>query len=187
VALFCYAFHTQMAPLPAIWTAIAITGTLLLTCVLPVTAILILIRRGKVSDLYIDNARQRTFPYLYTFLGFCFWCYLMTAILQAPLYIAFVCIGATAAISIVALINRKWKISAHLSGLGGLFGGMMTYCLGIGAMPTHTTIYLWAAVSLLLMYARLRLNAHTPAQVCAGWLVGIACTFIPYYIYSYVA
>ena len=34
VALFCYAFHTQVVPLPAVWVLIAVLGTLLLTCIL---------------------------------------------------------------------------------------------------------------------------------------------------------
>ena len=34
-------------------------------------------------------------------------------------------------------------------------------------------------VSLLLMYARLYLNAHTPMQVVCGYILGLICTFIP--------
>ena len=111
----------------------------------------------------------------------------MISVLRAPMFLSLVAVGATIAIGLVALINRYWKISAHLTGMGGLFGGLMSYCLGLGAIPTWGTICLWGAVSLALMYARVRLNAHTPAQVCAGWLLGIVCTFFPFYIYSYVA
>ncbi len=187
IALFCYAYHTQVAPLMPVWTAVAIVGTFVLTCVLPMTAIWILIRRGAVKDMQIENAGERTMPYLYAALGFAFWSYLIVSILHAPLYLDFIAIGATVAIALVALINRRWKISAHLSGLGGLTGGLLTYCLGIGAFPTWGTWCLWLGLSLILMFARLRLNAHTSAQVCAGWLLGIACTFIPYGIYCYVA
>ena len=186
VALFCYAFHIHVLPLPVAWYLIAIIGTLLLTCVLPISAIGILIRRGKVKDLQIADARERTIPYLYTILGFGFWSYLMISVLHAPLYIGLVTVGATIGISLVAFINRWWKISAHLTAFGGLFGGLMSYCLGIGALPTWGTLCLWMSVTLLLMYARVRLNAHTPAQVCAGWLLGISCTFFPYLIASYV-
>ena len=70
--------------------------------------------------------------------------------------------------------------------MGGLVGGLLTYCLGIGAIPTWWMLSLWLVLSLALMFARLRLDAHTPAQVCAGWLTGMFCTFIPYCIYWYV-
>jgi len=185
VALFCYAYSLHADTLPWVWTLIAILGTLLFTCILPVTSIWILMRRGQVSSMQIENARERTMPFLYTIVGFGFWCYLMINILQAPLFMGFITIGATVAIGLVALINRHWKISAHLTGFGGLFGGLMTYCLALGAIPTWGTFALWLSISLILMYARLRLNAHTPAQVCAGWLLGLACTFLPYCIYAY--
>lgn len=187
VALFCYAYSIQVIPLAPVWILIAILGTLLLTCILPVTAIWILMRRGEVTDMQIENAKERTMPFIYTVMGFAFWCYLMTAVLQAPVYIAYVAVGATCAIALVAVINHWWKISAHLTGFGGLTGGLMSYCLGIGAIPTWGTLTAWFVAALLLMYARLHLKAHTPAQVCAGWLLGLACTFLPYCIYCYAA
>ena len=186
MALFCYAYRTQVLPLSTAWIAVAIAGTFLLTCVIPLTAILIMVRRGDIKNLYIENASERTVPYLYTTLSFAFWSYLLIAILHAPLYINVVAIGATVAIGIVTLINRQWKISAHLSAMGGLFGGIMSYCIGIGAIPTWGTMVLWLGLILLLMYARLWLNAHTPAQVVCGLLLGISCTFIPTWLVLYV-
>ena len=182
IALFCYAFQC-----PMVWSAVAIIGTVLLTCVLPMTAIGIMIHKGKVKDIQISNAAERTLPYLYSTIGFVFWSYLIGGVLESPLFLTLVAVGATVALGIVTIINRYWKISAHLTGIGGLVGGIMTYCLGIGAIPTWGTLIGWMLLSLVMMFARLRLDAHTPAQVCAGWLIGIACTFIPYCIYSYVA
>ena len=187
MALFCYAYSTQMEPLAGIWMVVAIIGTFILTGVLPITTIWILLRRGAVSSLQIKNAPERTMPYIYTVLGFGFWCYLLLSVLKAPLCIGLVSIGATVAIALVAVINLWWKISAHLTGLGGLVGGFFSYCLGIGAIPTGWLLVIWFGISLLLMCARLHLNAHTPAQVCAGWLLGLTCTFIPYCIYFYAA
>ena len=145
-----------------------------------------MMKRGQVKDLYIDDPKERTMPYVYSALGFGFWSYLLVHILHAPAYLACVAIGATVAIVLVALINRYWKISAHLAGLGGLLGGILSYCLGIGAIPTWGTLIVWLGLSWLLRAARLRLNAHTGAQVSAGWLLGLLCTFIPYLIISHV-
>ncbi len=186
IALFCWAFNQQVFPLATVWVLVAIFGTLVLTCLLPMSAIWILIRKGEVQNMQIDNAGERTVPYLYTALGFGFWSYLMTAILHAPIYLGFVVCGATLAIFVITLINRWWKISAHLTGLGGLVGGLMAYCLGIGALPTWGTLVLWFGITLLLMYARIYLKAHTASQVSAGWLLGLFCTFIPYCLYVYV-
>jgi len=186
VILFClaHAIHTG-TPLHWVWTTIAIAGTLLLTCVLPVTAIGILMKRGFVTDMQIADSRERTMPYIYTIMGFGFWAYLMVAVLKAPLYLSCIAIGAVVAIGLVTLINRWWKISAHLTGFGGLVGGVLCYCLGIGGIPSWTMLAVWMGLSWILMWARLYLDAHTPAQVCIGWLVGITCTFLPYCILSY--
>ena len=186
MALCCYAEHLRNQPINVVFWTVTIVGTLLLTCVLPLTAILIMMRRGEVQDLQITNAHERTMPYLYAVMGFGFWCYLLIGILHMPLYINTIGIGATVAIGLVMLINRQWKISAHLTALGGLIGGIMAYCLGTMVLPTWGTIAFWLCLSLLLMYARLWLQAHTPAQVVAGWLLGLSCTFIPYLILSYV-
>lgn len=185
--LFCYAFSLHQETLPLAWALIAIIGTHVLTCTIPLTAILLLIRRGRVSNLLIKDAGERTIPYAYTTISFCFWCYLLIGILHTPLYINMVAVGATIAIGIVTIINRRWKISAHLTAMGGLFGGFMAYCLGIGAIPTSWLLCLWMIITLLLMYARLWLNAHTPTQVVCGWLLGLTCTWVPYMIYYYVA
>jgi len=186
IVLFCVAQAAHVASLPWIWVLIAIVGTLVLTCILPVTTIWIMMRRGVVKDLYIDDPRQRTMPYLYSCLGFGFWAYLLAETLHAPLFLVSIAIGATVAIGLVSIINRWWKISAHLTGMGGLLGGIMSYCLGIGAIPTWGTWVVLLGLSWLLMVARLRLDAHTGAQVSTGWLLGMICTFVPYLIMSHV-
>ena len=89
-----------------------------------------------------------------------------------------VAIGATVALLAVTIINRWWKISAHLTALGGLLGGVMSIALYYSVLPTPLIIGM-LIVSLLLMYARLYLNAHTPWQVVCGYLLGIVLTFIP--------
>ena len=185
MALFCYGHHTQVSPYDPVWMAVAIIGTFLFTCAIPLSAIVLMIRQGKVHDLYIRDARERTTPYLYTTMGFCFWCFLLIAILETPTYINVVAIGATAAIGLVTYINRYWKISAHLTAMGGLFGGLLSYCMGIGAIPVWTTFATWLGLILLLMYARLWLNAHTPGQVICGLLLGLASTSIPNLIIYY--
>ena len=186
IALFCYAYSLHVAPLAGVWVAVAVIGTFILTCLLPITAIWIMMKKGEVKNLNIDDPRERTIPYLYSALGFGFWSYLLVQILHAPVFISCVAIGATLAIGLVAIINRWWKISAHLTGFGGLFGGVLSFCMGIGAIPTWPMLAVWLAASLILMCARLYLNAHTPAQVVAGWLLGIMCTFLPYAIICYV-
>ena len=96
----------------------------------------------------------------------------------------FIAIGATIALAIVMLINHWWKISAHLTGMGGLLGGICSMALFYTMLPSALIISV-LIISLLLMYARLYTNAHTPMQVVSGYLLGILCTFIPNLIIYY--
>ena len=78
--LFCWAHSLHVAPLPWIWVVIALVGTFLLTCIIPITAIWIMIRRGQVADIQIANANERTMPYIYTIFGFGCWAYLIISV-----------------------------------------------------------------------------------------------------------
>lgn len=187
LALFCYAYAHRVIYMPTAWVWVAILGTFMLTCAIPLSAILVLMRKGRVKDIQIADASERKTPYLYTIFGFGCWCYLVMAILHAPQPLGFIAIGATIAITLVACINRYWKISAHLTGMGGLVGGIFSYYISIGAIPSSGILAVLFGITLILMYARLYLDAHTPAQVCAGWLVGICCTFVPYCVYLFYA
>jgi hypothetical protein len=79
------------------------------------------------------------------------------------------------------LVSFKWKISAHLIGIGGLFGALFFYAVYFIA----DFIYILMLVSLLsgaVAYARLQLKAHRPAQVYAGFLTGFIGMMMILYI-----
>jgi len=158
---------------------ITIGGTFVITALIPLSLILIAIRRGTVSDIYITKNEERTTPYIYTSTCYAFWTYFLAKIINAPLYLTLVGTGALIALVIVANINRKWKISAHLTGWGGLIGGILSYYLFYGIMPSIGCIALLLSIALILMYARLWLNAHTDWQVVAGFGLGLLSATLP--------
>jgi membrane-associated phospholipid phosphatase len=158
-----------------------IIGTFVLTALIPIVLIIILWRQGRVSSLHITNPKERTIPYLYSTACFGFWCYFVSHTTHLPKVWLFIALGATVALLAVTIINRWWKISAHLTSMGGLLGGLISMGLYYNIVPTSLVIAL-LVLSLLLMYARLYLDAHTPMQVVCGYLLGILCTFIPNWI-----
>ena len=108
----------------------------------------------------------------------------MRATMQLPIFLLLVAIGAMVALLAVTIINHWWKISAHLTGIGGLLGGICSFAINYSTLPIALIITVLVA-ALLLMYARLYLNAHTPLQVACGFLLGLLCTFIPSLIITY--
>lgn len=163
-------------PAPLIW--IGGIGTLIFTCLLPLSVILVMIHRGNLTDIYIRNSKQRTMPYVYSTICYGFWTYFCWQVMHLPLFIVLTAAGATVALLLVLLINRTWKISAHLAALGGLFGGMMSFSLSTGVSATWALIGC-SVTALLLMFARVYDESHTPLQVVFGYLLGTLATFIP--------
>jgi membrane-associated phospholipid phosphatase len=171
--------------LPIVYVGVAIGGTLLLTALIPIALIVMLWMRKQISSLHIDDPKERTTPYIYAIVCFGFWCYFVHTTIHLPLVWLLIALGATIALIATTVINHWWKISAHLTALGGLLGGICSMSYIFSIMPIALIITI-LCVSLILMYARLYLNAHTPMQVIGGYILGIICTFIPTLIISHV-
>lgn len=182
--LFFTSTQTLLPLLPTAYIVIGIVGTMVLTLLIPVILLLYMWRKGYIDSLHMHDSKQRTTPYIYTLICYCFWAYFLHATLQLPIFMLLVAIGAIVALLIVTIINHWWKISAHLTGIGGLLGGICSFALNYSILPIYLIITA-LQLSLLLMYARLYLNAHTPLQVVCGFLLGLICTSIPTLILTY--
>jgi membrane-associated phospholipid phosphatase len=111
-------------------------------------------------------------------LAYSFWTVFLLRVLQMPLFIVAMAIGATMSIIIITIINFRWKISAHLSGVGGLAGGVFGYCYVMGTNPVWLLILMFVSVALTAL-SRLELKAHTPSQTLAGFVLGFLMVFVP--------
>lgn len=94
-----------------------------------------------------------------------------------PVLIKALMFGATLLVISVLLINLFWKISAHMTGIGGLCGMMLavSYRLQINL---HLIIILLFLIAGLVAFSRLKLSAHNPAQVYIGFLLGVSVQLI---------
>jgi membrane-associated phospholipid phosphatase len=164
--------------LPTIWRVVAIIGTFIFTGVLPALPIWLMMKRGEVHDLFISKKEERTMPYLFSFLAYFFWALFMWRTLQFPIFIVAMGMGSAVSIFIIVLINLKWKISAHTSGMGGLTGAIFGTCLRMAINPVWL-FSLVLAISALVALSRMELKAHTPGQVLAGFVVGFITVFTP--------
>ena len=184
VILFCLAARKLLPILPASYMGMCIAGTAVLTLIIPIILLVFLWRKGYIDSLHIDNAKQRTTPYIYTLICYGFWAYFVRVTVKMPTFMLLVAIGAMVALLAVTIINHWWKISAHLTGIGGLLGGICSFALNYSTLPLMLIIIV-LLLALLLMYARIYLQAHTPMQVVCGFLLGLLCTCIPTLIMTY--
>ncbi len=165
-------FQTEdFAYLNSTFKLITIAGTILFTLVLPIIPILIMRKKGIISDFSISKREERVAPYLFSFLGFVFWAFFLYRTLGMPGYVSGLGIGSAIALFIILIVNLRWKISAHLAGMGGIAGGIFGVCLTLGLNPTWLFIVV-IFLSLLVALARIELKAHTPLQTLAGFIVG---------------
>jgi membrane-associated phospholipid phosphatase len=135
--------------------------------VLQMAYVLNLRRQGRVGDYDVPARLQRTKPYLIS-VGISFAGLLLFLLLHASFMICALmwcyCINTF----ITAGINLRWKISAHMMGLTGPL---------VFLYPILGAHILWfLPLALLLGWSRVRLKAHTPAQVFAGAIAGAALT-----------
>ena len=149
-----------------------------ITCVLPMATITVLHNLKLIKDKRIIKREDRFYPYLAgtAFYLIALW-YL--AYTHEPQWLVMFCAGGALACAISAIVNLKWKISAHMAGMGGVLALLWQ----LDAMqlevisPVWMTFYIILIIGLcgLVGTARMLLKRHTLPQVIAGFLNGLIC------------
>lgn len=152
----------------------------LTTAILPALAILFLRRRGVVTDLDVSERSQRVIPYL--IFGLTYTVSVIFLIRAAlPWTIVKLFMGSLLSIIVALFITLKWKISAHTMAYGCLSGGAFVICL-----EQHVNPLLFFVVLLLLAgvqaSSRVYLKAHSLAQACGGFALGVVCVCGMYFL-----
>lgn len=172
------AFLTILRMLPSnlLWTAIGIT--FVITCLVPVSAIVALYRSGVIKDPALNNRTERFIPYgvvVLCYLGCGFFFYKASAPFWLPMFVA----GGALATVISTVVNCWWKISAHAAAMGGLVA------LVFRIVASHYALFnmnVWLSgviiVAGLVMTARVYLSRHTLWQVLAGCANGFLCVYL---------
>lgn len=172
------AFLTILRMLPSnlLWTAIGIT--FVITCLVPVSAIVALYRSGVIKDPALNNRTERFIPYgvvVLCYLGCGFFFYKASAPFWLPMFFA----GGALATVISTVVNCWWKISAHAAAMGGLVA------LVFRIVASHYALFnmnVWLSGVIIaagfVMTARVYLSRHTLWQVLAGCANGFLCVYL---------
>jgi len=135
----------------------------LFVCVLPLAAVVVLVRMGKVTDRHVSDRRQR-FPVLAMSVVSLLAGLGVLLAINAPYSVIVVVLAIVGGVVVLAVISLFWKISGHAGAI---------------ALTTVITVLIlgspWIPLLLLIPavgWSRVVLRAHTVAQVVAGALVG---------------
>ena len=200
--IFSYVFHPLMmstylfsivvwlSPYNVLPVGFSPTGSVVLitliwvtTFLIPTLSLFVLKMSGSISSLTLKNREERITPMIYTTIMYGVTTYLFSTKVELGEMISVFLGISTLLIGVTGLITLLWKISIHTLAMGGIIGILM----GINQvtlLPHFTILLLFLFItSGVVASARLKLNAHNPAQVYSGFVLGVFVSFVSYVAY----
>ncbi len=148
------------------------------TFMTPSLLIYYLFRSGYVQTLQLTTLSDRRLPYFLTALIYTVVAYLfrfrMEGVSTFAPEIGILIASIAISILLVGIISLSWQISAHSVGIGGVVGIIAGIMLKFSLTDLFTTLIGLVLLTGLIASARLKLNAHTPAQIAAGLALGLS-------------
>jgi len=141
----------------------------LICTVTPAIVVIFLLKRGKINDYDISHRERRTVPFLIGIVVYLIGALIIEA-LGAPRIASAFMICYALNTFFVMLITFVWKISVHVTSLGGPIAALYV----VFGSPMLMLLILLP----LLMWSRVTLKAHTPMQTVAGAALGFFLTLI---------
>ena len=150
----------------------------LTTFAIPALSIVMLKFTGNVKSLRLENRKERLVPFFYISMFYGFTAYYFSRQMVVSDVSEGVFILTASMIFIGAIITFFWKISVHSLGMGGSTGFLIVLSVYYPDGLMHYLLVFSVVLSGLVITARLRLDAHTPAQAYAGYLLGLLISFM---------
>ncbi len=146
------------------------------TIMMPNTCIFFYRRLNGWSLRELSARENRIVPYILSFASYLF-CLILLYNFRVPGYMTGILVASLLAMLVCTIINLFWKISGHMTSVGGLLGGLVCY----GELFSFNPIW-WICLALFMGgvvgSSRMILRQHTLAQVLLSVPVGFVCAFI---------
>ena len=129
---------------------------------------------GK-TDLEVSDVRKRWSLYLPGLVSYAVGAAVFLELFDKVMFVialAYLCVG-----SATLMITLGWKISAHTAGVAGPTTAL-AFVFGVWILPLYI-------LSIVMVWARVKLGAHTLGQALAGILVAVAvttCVYAAFYL-----
>ena len=143
-------------------------------CLAPLLVVVILARRGKLTDHHVGDKKQRRPVMLWTLGSALVGCGILTLI-NTPVTVWALIAGILGGILALIIVSPFWKVSGHAMTLGGAtISSAMLF--GVWSIP-------FVIAAPLVCWSRVYLKDHTLYQVVAGFVTGLvvfgsACALI---------
>lgn len=132
-----------------------------------------------VDSIQMHTQRDRIIPYIACTIYY-FWAFyaFKREGVAPPFFNAFF-LGVFIAVVLSMVANTYAKVSMHTTGWGGVIGLLLMLMTGMH-MNVSFPLVVTFIVAGIVATARLILSAHTPAEIYAGFLIGILSQWIAY-------
>ncbi len=149
------------------------------TAIIPVFLILLLKKKKVISSVYLHDRVERITPLAGTTILF-YLVYNMLSNSGLPAIISLMSLVSAFLALAILIITLFWKISIHTTAMGGMLASF--FCIS-GELSISPVIICAVLILLcgLVAFSRIKTNAHQPAQVYTGFLMGILITGLFFY------
>lgn len=147
----------------------------------PVLTMLLTLSLKFVDSIHMRTQRDRIIPYVACTIYY-FWAFyaFKREGVAPPFFNAFF-LGVFITVVIDMVANTYAKVSMHTSGWGGVIGFLLMLMTGMG-MNVSFPLVITFIVAGIIATSRMILSAHTPAEIYAGFVIGILSQWIAYAI-----
>ncbi len=146
------------------------------TFVLPLTFVPFFIFQKIIKNVQMENKRERLVPFFVTSVLY-FFCYYLLKRLGAPQTIISFILAAAINVFTLFLLSFKYKISAHMAGVGGLTGALIAISF---ILKINLEYFIIGAIIIsgIIGYSRLKLETHKQYQIYIGWFTGLVISSV---------
>lgn len=149
------------------------------TIMFPLILMLLLKGLGFIKSIYLKEVKERVIP-LIGIMVFYFWPYLVAKNVHGPALAQVFLLGNFWGIVLVFLMTIFFKISMHTAAMGSLLGLLCVMMLSVSSLFVVPLLLLITA-TLLVVWARKSLAAHTNKELFLGCVVGVLAQLAAYW------
>ena len=142
------------------------------TLLIPMITIIGLRLSCMVKSLHMPEVKDRTVPFLIVSLYFILTTYFLYQKTEFDPILWNGMAVITFSVIILTIITWFWKMSAHMTGAGGLLAVVLVLGLKFPAFEILYPLLLTLLLSGAIASSRLYLQAHRPLEIYAGFLMG---------------
>jgi hypothetical protein len=144
---------------------------LLCNILLPVSIIPVLIYLRHIQNSEIDERQERILPLFFATICFYLGYYIVSKYSHSQLINIFMLSMAAIVVSVM-IISVFWKISLHMTGIGGITG-LIIILSYLYRADIITYLCIAIVLSGIIASVRLASGSHTRLQILAGYLLGL--------------